>query len=183
LSKEDWVQAALEAIAEGGLDRVAVEPLARGLGVTKGSFYAHFESRDELIEAALASWERSHGAEGLQEFAAIDDPAERLEAVMRVATEFSQGGRPSVHVRLMDELDDRRVRAAVRRVNAGRIERLAATFSQLGLSPRQAEHRARVFYAAYLGLIEMARESPSTRISEAEQRGLLAELRALFLAG
>jgi AcrR family transcriptional regulator len=57
LSPADWERAALEAIAAKGLGAVAVEPLARTLGVTKGSFYAHFSTRDDLIDAALASWE------------------------------------------------------------------------------------------------------------------------------
>ena len=38
LSAEDWALAALDVIAEQGLAAVAVEPLARRLGVTKGSF-------------------------------------------------------------------------------------------------------------------------------------------------
>ena len=42
LSAEDWAQAALDLIAEQGVAAVAVEPLARRLGVTKGSFYWHF---------------------------------------------------------------------------------------------------------------------------------------------
>jgi hypothetical protein len=37
LTAEDWELAALDAIREGGLAVVAVEPLARRLGVTKGS--------------------------------------------------------------------------------------------------------------------------------------------------
>ena len=65
LSAQDWARAALKAIAEGGLAAVGVEPLARTLGVTKGSFYAHYRNRDELITAALEEWERSHGDEGL----------------------------------------------------------------------------------------------------------------------
>ena len=56
LGRDDWIRAALDAIAAGGLAAVAVEPLARSLGVTKGSFYAHFSNRDELIEAALEAW-------------------------------------------------------------------------------------------------------------------------------
>ncbi|MGH3388225.1 MAG: TetR family transcriptional regulator, partial [Actinomadura sp.] len=39
LSRADWANAALEAIAEGGLAAVAIEPLATRLGTTKGSFY------------------------------------------------------------------------------------------------------------------------------------------------
>ena len=45
LTAEDWARAALEAIAEDGVTAVAVEPLARSLGVTKGSFYWHFANR------------------------------------------------------------------------------------------------------------------------------------------
>ncbi|MEO7478195.1 MAG: helix-turn-helix domain-containing protein, partial [Lysobacteraceae bacterium] len=39
LSAADWAQAALDQLGEQGLAAVGVEPLARRLGVTKGSFY------------------------------------------------------------------------------------------------------------------------------------------------
>ena len=58
LSPQDWIDAALAAIAAGGLAAVAVEPLAARLGTTKGSFYWHFASRDALLKAALANWEQ-----------------------------------------------------------------------------------------------------------------------------
>jgi AcrR family transcriptional regulator len=53
LSKADWTEAALDALAGDGLSNVAVEPLARRLGATKGSFYWHFANRAELIAATL----------------------------------------------------------------------------------------------------------------------------------
>src|SRR3546814_20839261 len=56
LSAEDWAQAALDLIAENGVAAVAVEPLARRLGVTKGSFYWPFPSRHALLQAALERW-------------------------------------------------------------------------------------------------------------------------------
>jgi len=58
LSADDWARAALELIAEQGVAAVAVEPLARRLGVTKGSFYWHFRSRDALLQAAIERWEQ-----------------------------------------------------------------------------------------------------------------------------
>src|SRR5262249_59889731 len=45
LSRQAWVDAALEALGEGGLASVAVVPLAERLGATKGSFYWHFRNR------------------------------------------------------------------------------------------------------------------------------------------
>src|SRR5829696_7875137 len=80
LKAEDWVGAARAAMAEGGVEAVAVEPLARRLGVTKGSFYWHFQSRDELLAAALGEWERT-GTEGLiARLDEIEDPRRRLVA-------------------------------------------------------------------------------------------------------
>ena len=48
LSAADWSEAALVALARGGLAAVAVEPLAKELGATKGSFDRHFADRNEL---------------------------------------------------------------------------------------------------------------------------------------
>jgi AcrR family transcriptional regulator len=177
LSREDWEGAALDAIAEGGLAAVAVEPLAARLGVTKGSFYAHFPSRDALIDAALDRWKRSHG-----EFAGIEDPAQRLEQAMLTAVEFSQSGAPSVHVNLLGELHDPRVRDAVAHVTAGRMARLTSTYRELGFPPKRAEHRARLAYSTYVGLLQMAREAPDRRLSKREVSSLMSELRATLLA-
>jgi len=182
LSRDDWVNAALDAIADGGLAAVAVEPLAARLGVTKGSFYAHFASRDALVEAALVAWEHTHGAEGMSGFAGIEDPAERLEAAMRTAVEFSQSGAPSVHLSLLGEMHDARVRDAVGRVTAGRLARLTETYRALGFPPARAAHRARLAYATYVGLLQMAREAPERRLSPRQISALMAELRSTLLA-
>src|SRR4051794_41764716 len=58
LTAEDWTQAALDALARGGVAAVAVEPIAKSLGATKGSFYWHFADRNALLESALDLWER-----------------------------------------------------------------------------------------------------------------------------
>jgi AcrR family transcriptional regulator len=52
LTRQDWIDAALEALETGGVPAVAVEPLASRLGVTKGSFYWHFKDRNELLATA-----------------------------------------------------------------------------------------------------------------------------------
>ena len=73
LSAADWEQGALDLIASQGLGAVAVEALARQLGVTKGSFYWHFPTREALLKAALLRWENQ--AEALfDEVEAIEQP-------------------------------------------------------------------------------------------------------------
>lgn len=178
LSAQDWVRAALKAIAGGGLAAIAVEPLARNLGVTKGSFYAHYGSRDELIVAALAEWVRSHGDAGLAEFAAIADPAQRLRELLTVVVHSVQPLAPSVHLSLLGDRNDPRVADAVRQVNHARLELLARTYQELGLPPDRATSRARVAYAAILGLLHMAQTDPDPP----ESNALADEVTAIFLA-
>ncbi|WP_405166673.1 TetR/AcrR family transcriptional regulator [Nocardia sp. NBC_01499] len=156
LSARDWALAALKAIADGGLAAVAVEPLARTLGVTKGSFYAHYRNRDELIEAALTEWVRSHGEGGLVEFAAIADPARRLRELLTAVVRAVQPLAPSVHLSLLGDRNDPRVGAAVRQVNRARLELLTHTYQELGLPADRAADRARIAYAAILGLLHLA---------------------------
>jgi AcrR family transcriptional regulator len=177
LSAQDWARAALKAIADGGLAAVAVEPLARTLGVTKGSFYAHYRNRDELITAALTEWARSHGDEGLAEFAAIADPARRLRELLTAVVHAVQPLAPSVHLSLLGDRNDPRIRDAVRRVNRARLELLARTYRELGLPPDRAASRARVAYAAILGLLHLAQTDP-----DAPPSAVLAdEATAVFL--
>ena len=71
MSERHWVEAALAAIADGGLAAVSVERLARSLDATKGSFYWHFENRDALVSAALAAWEEGETVEIAAMLAAV----------------------------------------------------------------------------------------------------------------
>jgi len=52
-----WIAAAFDALADGGIDAVRVEPLAKALGITKGSFYWHFADRRALLDAMLRHFE------------------------------------------------------------------------------------------------------------------------------
>ncbi len=56
LQRSDWLRAARLALLHHGPDGVRVEPLARELGVTKGSFYWHFRDRKAILDALLEDW-------------------------------------------------------------------------------------------------------------------------------
>jgi AcrR family transcriptional regulator len=160
LSSQDWARAAMQAIAAGGLPAVAVEPLARTLGVTKGSFYAHYRNRDELIAAGLTEWVRNHSDAGLADLAAIPDPKQRLRDLLTAVVRAAQPLAPSVHLSLLGDRTDPRVREAVREVNEARLRLLDRTYHELGLPPDRAAARARVAYAAILGLQHLAQTDP-----------------------
>ena len=90
LSADDWAQAALDMIAEQGVAAVAVEPLARRLGVTKGSFYWHFPSRDALLQAALERWELVEEKDVFGILEVVPDPTQRLRQLFLIAAHESE---------------------------------------------------------------------------------------------
>jgi AcrR family transcriptional regulator len=148
LSREDWIEAALQALADGGPPEVAVERLAARLGATKGSFYWHFADREELISEALATWEREATDALIEELREVADPVERLQAGMVAGTEVEE---EDPDVRLLPSASEPVVGDVVRRVQRKRLDFLAEVFRDAGFPPAESRLRARLAYSLYLG--------------------------------
>src|SRR5918998_4441424 len=149
LSREDWIGAALQALADDGPSGVAVERLAARLGTTKGSFYWHFKDRQELITETLAAWERDETDALIEEMSAIGDPVERLRVGTAMATEYEEEENPDV--RLLPSASDPSVGEVIRRVQRKRLDFLAQIFREAGFSPAESRLRARLAYSLALG--------------------------------
>ncbi len=166
LSAEDWAQAALDLVAEQGVASVAVEPLARRLGVTKGSFYWHFPSRDALLQAALERWEAIEQESMFGSLEAVSDPRERLRKLfLLVAQEVKSH---VIYSELLKALDHPAVQPVITRVSQRRLDYLIASFRQAGLSRPDAQHRARLAYSAYLGFLQLALQLHQPRLQHDE---------------
>lgn len=166
LSADDWAQAALDLIAEQGVSAVAVEPLARRLGVTKGSFYWHFPSRDALLQAALERWEAVEQESIFGSLEQVADPRERLRALFQLV-----GHEVKPHIiysELLKALDHPSVQPVIDRISQRRLEYLVAMFRQAGLQRTDATHRARLTYAAYVGFLQLSLQLQQPRMTSEE---------------
>lgn len=166
LSAEDWEEAALQLIAEQGVNAVAVEALARQLGVTKGSFYWHFRTREALVQAALERWELYAEREIISQIESIPDPRVRLpELFRRVAHELLPH---RVYAALLKALDHPQVVPVMARVSQRRMEFLNTAYREAGMQPPMALNRARLTYAAYVGFLQLNFTLGLPRISHDE---------------
>ncbi len=179
LAAADWVQAALAAIAEGGLAAVAVEPLARRLEVSKGSFYWHFPNRDALVAATLEEWERAETERPIERVRVVGDPAERLRALTAAAFADRTGGLRDAA--LAASADHPLVQPVLRRVTARRLAYLADAFAELGCPEADARRRALLVYTAYLGLFHYLRATGPAGLTEAELRAYARDLLDAFV--
>jgi AcrR family transcriptional regulator len=176
IGREQWIEAGLTALGDKGVAAVAVETLARRLGVTKGSFYWHFASRDELVAAVLARWEQRGTEEIIAALQELGDPRRRLVELFRRAS--LGGGRAGRVLEALEASDHAAVAAALARVTARRLEFIEGCYRQLGWPRARARHRALLAYAAYLGLLQLTRMAPRSLPARREQyvRHLVATL-------
>ena len=166
LTADDWERAALEMIAERGVSSLAVEPLARRMGITKGSFYWHFPNRESLLEQSLSRWEE-HDARNLH--AALGEIAEPRE---RLISFFRRVGQErlthDVYSALCASADHDHVAPILERVANRRMEHIAAAFIELGFEEGNASHRARLVYSVYLGFLQLHRQQQTPSLSSQE---------------
>ena len=181
LSADDWADAALDMIAEQGVAAVAVEPLARRLGVTKGSFYWHFPSRDALLQAALERWEVHEEQDVFGKLEAVPDPRDRLRALFQmVAREFKSH---VVYSALLKAPDNPAVLPVIGRVSPRRLDYLTASFRQAGLGRTEARHRARLTYAAYVGFLQLNLQLNQARMPQEEFDEYVAHMERTLVPG
>ncbi|MEO6137249.1 MAG: TetR/AcrR family transcriptional regulator [Luteimonas sp.] len=179
LSADDWAQAALEVIAEQGVAAVAVEPLARRLGVTKGSFYWHFPSRDALLQAALERWEQVEEETVFGSVEAVPDPRERLRALFLVVAHEARSH--IIYSELLKALDHPIVKPVIERVSERRLDYLTASLRQAGMSRTDAQQRARLAYAAYVGFLQLNLQLHQPRLQHDEFEAYVEHVMATLI--
>ncbi|HET7932248.1 MAG TPA: TetR/AcrR family transcriptional regulator [Rhodanobacteraceae bacterium] len=182
LTAADWERGALEMVAEEGIAALAVEALARRLGVTKGSFYWHFKNREALLQASLARWEAEDERELQNHLGAIhDDPRQRLGALFRWVSGEIQPHR--VYAALLQALDHPLVKPVMTRVSQRRMDLLGLAFRQAGLRHDVAQHRARLTYAAYVGFLQLNLTLEVPHLSHEQYEAYVEHLIATLVPG
>jgi AcrR family transcriptional regulator len=149
----------LQLIAESGVRALTVDALATRLGVTKGSFYWHFEGRADLLASALARWEERATVETMRGLDAVADPRRRLELMLDAASQAPRSR--SLYAALAHAADDPVVRPVLNRVASSRIRYLEGCYRAIGASEAEAGATAVFAYAAYRGLLQLAHEAPA----------------------
>ena len=165
LSRGDWAEAALEALARGGVSAVAVEPLAKALRTTKGSFYWHFADRNALLEATLELWELRDTDRVMANLDATLDVEARLRRLLGLAfrsvNDGAAGSAGTVELALQASASQPLVASVLHRVTSRRLELMTSLFVELGLYAGPGPGPALLAYTAYLGHAQLAHSTPA----------------------
>lgn len=165
LTRQDWIDQGLKTLAETGVETVRVEPLARLMGVTKGSFYWHFKNREDLLEAVLQEWVKRQTNSIIERVeAAGGDATAKLLYLFELAVQ--DDGRVENAIRAW-ATNDFRITAVLAKVDQRRLDYTKTLFLQVGFAPFEAMVRARMVYYALVGEFTIgARNDQAERLAE-----------------
>jgi AcrR family transcriptional regulator len=150
LSRQDWIDAGLRALARDGFTALKADVLAKRLGVSRGSFYWHFADLAAFHKAVIGHWRAIATQAVIAEIEPAGGPAGRLRALLRRA--FAESPRLEFAMRAWAAADARAARgiAAIDRQRLGYLRNLLET---AGIEPGRAASRAQLLYWTFLGYV------------------------------
>jgi AcrR family transcriptional regulator len=168
LSAKDWLDQGLKTLAERGFMALKAEPLAKALGVSRGSFYWHFADIGAFHAAILKHWREVAAEQIIANLEAASDNRDRLPLLLRQAF----GGRLALEsaVRTWATVDPA-ARSAVQAIDRRRLSYVESMLRAAGLSPGVARARAQILYWAFVGFARSDKPLPRAR-----QQAVLEEL-------
>lgn len=160
----DWILAALAALAEGGIQEIRIEKLARQLNTSKGSFYWHFTDRQALLTAVLDFWEAEGTSLVVSSAETLAKPADRLRSVAGSALIAIEQGvdvartEAALHAWAAE---DQAAGERVAQVDRRRVNYLADILETMGYDSTAAQLLGTGIYLALMGLYNARRYAPS----------------------
>ena len=148
LTAKDWLDQGLKTLAKSGFTALKAEPLAKTMGVSRGSFYWHFADIGAFHAAILKRW-REVAAEAIianvEAAAGGDEP---LAVLLRRV--FSERLALERAVRSW-ATSDGEARYAVMAIDRRRLDYVEGLIRDRGVGPDIAQTRAQILYWAFLG--------------------------------
>lgn len=153
VTAERWFIAALEQLALGGIDTVRVELLAEALGVTKGMFYARFDTRESFLDGMIDYWRQRTTTGLVAELTAMDSgPADRMTRLFAISgmDRAKTGAWIEVAMRTWG-LTDERAKRAMEEIDRHRLVYFESVVAANGVPPDQVSARAFLIYSYVIG--------------------------------
>ena len=142
LDRNAWLDEALEVVARDGGARLRIDTLVHEMGVTKGSFYWHFKSRDEFVVTLLEHWHQRSTLVVPEQLANSTSTAEERLLELMVMILGDELTRYDLAIRSW-AIQEPNIRPYVRRTDVFRLGFVRDLFLEMGFDDFAADVRAR----------------------------------------
>ena len=146
LNKDSWLALALDVLAQEGRAKIQIEYLAQKLGVTKGSFYAHFKDRKDFITNVAVYWADTLTVDALNTLSQVEGEGEEKLLLLMQAIKDYELERYDIVMRAW-ALDEPLVAVQVEKVDRIRFKYIKSIFVEMGFTGSELEMRSMLFQA------------------------------------
>ncbi len=148
-SAREWIQAGLEILVSDGAPSLTIENLLKKMNLTRGSFYHHFNGRDDYVTKLIEFWKSSMATGIIEKLTTDLSPREKyLTLEKTLATSFS----PEQEVAIRSwAVHSQTIRLVVEEVDQLRTESLVEILLSAGLNRTASRRIGRMIYAAFIG--------------------------------
>ena len=168
LTAKDWLDQGLKVLAARGFTALKAEPLAKAMGVSRGSFYWHFTDVDAFHAAILGYWREVAAERVIANVEAASGNENPVTLLLRQAF----GGRLALEKAVRTwAAHDPAARTAMQAMDRRRLSYVEKLLRESGLSSGIARARAQILYWAFVGFALSDQPLPRAR-----QAAMLDEL-------
>jgi len=145
-----WLDAAIKTLIEEGVDAVRVERLATRMGLSRGSFYHHYQDREALLKAVLEHYLQINHQNLVEMLPALKGTAQDKLWTLWTAT-ASQEFRDYDWAIRMWGMHDPHVAEVLKKIDVKRMDVMIALFMEMGFNEDESWIRAALAYHGSLG--------------------------------
>ncbi|MDQ1813866.1 TetR/AcrR family transcriptional regulator [Massilia sp. CCM 9210] len=165
LSRDTWLDFGLAVLRDDGPQALKADPLCKRMGVSRGSFYWHFDSAGSFALAVLERWESIATDQIIRAIEeAADDALARLRLLLTNVGELDIGLYQAINTL---GAQDPGAAQVLRRVHERRVAFVANLLAGLGFDAAEAATRAQLIYAWAMG--ELLTREPGRKAFSAAQ--------------
>ncbi len=163
LSKQDWLDFALKELRRNGHRKLTANRLASALGVSRGSFYWHFDDVQAFERAVLKRWSDLTTEEVIEELQPLETPRLRLLALVKLTLNTEMRLERAIRAWATSET---MVAKTVRSVDARRVAYLESTLEEMGVAAIDVKVRAQMLYWACVGQMMLSERGDRVSVSD-----------------
>jgi AcrR family transcriptional regulator len=168
LSAQDWLDQGLKTLAAQGFAALKAEPLAKAMGVSRGSFYWHFADIGAFHAAILEYWREVAAEAIIAHVEAASSGADPLIVLLQRV--YSEKLALERAVRSWATFDAA-AKAAVQAIDRRRLDYIESLIRARSVATDVAQARAQILYWAFLGYA-----LSDKMLSKAQREAFIAEL-------
>lgn len=163
LTKKDWLDFALKELRRNGHNKLTANRLASELGVSRGSFYWHFNDVQDFEKSLLKRWSDLTTDQVIEQLRPLETPRLRLLTLVKLTLNAEMQLERAIRAWATSE---KMVAKVVRSVDARRVAYLESILEEMGVASVDIKVRAQMLYWACTGHMMLSERGDRVSLSD-----------------